>query len=255
MLLRMRRLVRATSLWGVVVVGLLVFTSGAASATASSVRYDPSLGTLPDSQGWTFTSHLPGPAPQVSAGLLHLGPTGDTAAWVNSDLVFDLTSPGTVLVVEATLQVVSSIFTLGFGGTTPRAGYEITMGDTNGRGFTLFLSDDQLDLMNKGMGAASDSAAFDTTDGLHTYRVIASAGNAQVFADGNATPLLSASMGDPGWFDPYVAFGDGTSAASSETYMAGISFSVIPEPSTALLLGIGLAGLGMRRRLLTRRRC
>ena len=217
-------------------------------AGASSVTYDPSLGSLPDSQGWTFISHNPGPAPQVSGGLLQLGPTGDTAAWVNSDLVFDLNSSGTALVVEVTLQVVSSSFTLGFGGTTPRAGYEISMGDTNGRGFTLFLSDEQLDLMNTGMGAAPDSAAFDTTDGLHTYRLVASAGIAQVFVDGSATALLTAPMGDPGWYEPNrMAFGDGTSAASSESYMAGISFSSVPEPSTALLLGIGLSALAVRR--------
>ena len=36
-------------------------------------------------------------------------------------------------------------------------------------------------------------------------------------------------------------------------YLTGIG--VIPEPSTALLLGIGLAGLGMRRRQRTRREC
>ena len=236
---------------GLVVLVMVVFaTSGVASATASSVTYDPLLGTLPDTQGWTFTSHMPGPAPQVSAGLLHLGLTGDTAAWTNSDLVFDLNSPGTVLVVEATLQVVSSSFTLVFGGTTPRAGYLINMGDTNGRGFTLLLSDNQLDLVNAGMGAALDSAVFDTTDGLHTYRLIASAGNAQVFIDGSATPLLSAPVGDPGWFDPnLVAFGDGTSSASSETYMAGISFNVVPEPTTGLLLGLGLLGVAVRRRV------
>ena len=240
----MKRFKPLTIAWWVAVLMAL----GGGSVWASSVTYDPSLGSLPDAQGWTFLSNNPVPVSQVSGGLLHLGPTGDTAAWANSNLAFDLSSPGTLVVLEATLQVVSSSYTLRFGGTTPRAGYEMTMGDVNGRGFTLFLSDHQIDLMNNGIGAASASAAFDTTDGMHTYRIVASAGIAQVFVDGSATPLLTAPMGDPGWWYPnVVAFGDGTSAASSESFMADISFSVVPEPTTALLVGLGLMGLCVRR--------
>ena len=56
--------------------------------------------------------------------------------------------------------------------------------------------------------------------------------------------LLSLAVGDPGWFPPDTAsFGDGTSAASSQTELQRIAFSALPEPSVSLLIAIGLIGL------------
>ena len=233
---------------------VLLSLAPGASAISSLVGYDPSLGTLPGSQGWTFSALSPGPTPQMVGGSLHLGPTGDTEIWTNSSLSFDLNSASDDLQIEATIQVVSSDFALGFGGTTPRAGYEITAGDINGRGFTFFLSEDRIDLMNSGIGPSGASALFDTTDGFHDYRLATSNGTAKLFLDGSPTLLLTLAVGDSGLFSPnQMMFGDGTSAASSETYLSAITFSVIPEPSTALLLGFGLSALAAtsRRRSLS----
>src|SRR5688572_29100726 len=103
----------------------------ASAASATTVRaYDPDLGTLPQAQGFTFFEDFTHPAPTVSGGLLHQGPTGAAGnqLWRRSDLALDFAS-GPGFHMEADLRVISSGYDPG---PADRAGYALIASDTAG---------------------------------------------------------------------------------------------------------------------------
>src|SRR5258708_2310068 len=122
-----------------VCLALLVFT--ARPTTATIITYDPSVGTLPDSQGFTLVESPPAsPAQTLDSGALHQGPTsqGGTQVWQRQDIPFNFDDGFTL---EGTLKVLSSTYDANAGGSgSQRSGYYLEAIDSLGRRFTLGLA-------------------------------------------------------------------------------------------------------------------
>ncbi len=210
--------------------------------------YDPSLGTLPEAQGWQFIG-TSSPAPTVSQGVLHQGPTVFAAQqyWDRSVGITDFTVPGGVE-IDLNLRVVTS--TVGPGGdpTTWRTGFEVLMTDQFGRSVGLGIADSGFLVTNSSNGFFTDSTPFipfDTTSAFRDYRLAISSTGILLSIDNvpaAALPLGSTNNQTDFWF------GDGTFGGASETYLQSLAWGpAVPEPSGILLLALGASMLLVQR--------
>ncbi|MCH2173223.1 PEP-CTERM sorting domain-containing protein [Myxococcota bacterium] len=201
MLMRLRRLVRAVSLWGVVVVGLLVFTSGVAGAVP--VQWTVESG---GNGNWYefFENHLEwDDANTFAASQTHEGLPGHLATVTSANEGAFLISVGAI--------PAGNIAWLG-------AFQDLSAPDFSepGEGWR-WVTDEPWSYQNWGSGQP-DNQPFDENFVM---------------------------LSDLGWWNDLPA--EGVNFTSPPSLLVEYS-SPIPEPSTALLLGVGLAGLGIRRR-------
>jgi hypothetical protein len=73
---------------GAVLISLMIAGS---AGSATTVTYDPGLGSLPEAQGYTYTNLAPGaPAPMVVAAELLQGPVPivEQQYWIRNDFPF-----------------------------------------------------------------------------------------------------------------------------------------------------------------------
>ena len=214
------------------------------------LTYDPSLGTLPEAQGWSLVESGTHPAPFVSGGVLHQGlTTGPSQFWTGTystpaDFSID------TITMEARLHVLSS--DLGFPGGKPRTGYFITVRDQTGRLFLVGMGTDRVILRNSsGASSAVGQHLFDTTDGFHDYQLVVDSSGAQLSVDGSFVLSMPLGPTEPG---TVANFGAVASGFRSETDLAYLTISnqvVVPEPSTFALVAFGfvaLAAWGWRRK-------
>ncbi|MBX3381005.1 MAG: hypothetical protein KF805_13005 [Phycisphaeraceae bacterium] len=204
---------------------LLIQLVGATALAAPGV-YDPSLGTLPDAQGF---SRVQDPAvqaePTVSSGVLHQGLTvfNGIQGWNRTDTVIDFSGSAAYELV-ARLRVIASTYVQDVGDNTHRYGYYIWSSDAHGRRLAL--------------GFSSSAVAFDTqfvlgdnnpapialnTSPVRTYRVVASGGTGKLLVDGVlrlTVPLGPADIDEPN----NLFFGDGTYAGESKTELLSLRF-------------------------------
>ncbi len=196
-------------------------------ALAAPSIYDPSLGTLPDAQGFIRQQNPIGQIePTIVDGTLRQGLTffDGIQCWNGVGSVVDFNGAVPFELI-ARLKVQTSTFISDIGDQTHRYGYYIWMSAGDGRRLAL--------------GISSFSVAFDTqfklgdtnpapvgldTSSFRTYRVLAGDGRAKLFVDGILK--IDAPLGPP---DVDIArnevfFGDYTFAGQSQTELAFIRF-------------------------------
>lgn len=224
------------------------------AALASTTLYDPALGTPPSAQGWLPLA-LGNPAGQgVAGGLYALDTTGaGVSIWGNSRV-----SP-VPLDTQTGFDLSFSLQVLGESHTSPnRAGYSLVMvGGQASRALELGFWADQIwaqkyDANQPDRFVHDIDVAFDTTAALTPYTLAVRQQQFTLSAAGTA--LLSGALRD---YTPagllyttpnFLFLGDNSSRGSSISRLGEVSLSPVPEPSLALLLALGLAGLALRRR-------
>lgn len=174
-----------------------------------SGSYDPALATLPQAQGWTLMQSGPAsPSPQVSGGVLTIGPTspGSTQVFGRNDIATRFVS-GTSI-IEMDLQVLNSDVTSN--GTTWYTGYWFYIVDTDGRQALLGFTNSGVYVGNNNEPAASTFTNWDTTSGFSRYRLFINSGGISLWANEtllvNNYPLGSTSnTRTPGrWFGAHT---------------------------------------------------
>lgn len=170
--------------------------------------YDASLGTLPQTQGWTFISPHPGcgtcspPPPAIIDNSLRLfGVEADSQYFDHALSSTDFVNNQAGLVFECTARVTSA-------GYEPfsdswRTGIFLTAFDANRHSVTLGLSETGIRLAtdpNLTTANSSGLIPYDTTQAFHTYTISINSGFASLSVDGalQATvPLGPVGVGIP----------------------------------------------------------
>jgi hypothetical protein len=151
-------------------------------------------------------------------------------------------------VLEASLHIISSNYIPNIGGFVdqgPRFGYYFELVSKDGRGYFLGITSQGIAIDTDVTFSPNNDyvvTPFNTTDGFHTYQLVASNDSARVFIDGNL--IASTAAGLAIFPDtPYnTVFGDASGVGISESELRSFSVSTvsaIPEPSTLALLAAG----------------
>ena len=224
---------------------LLICISPTSAKSNVIVMYDPSLGTLPQAQGFSsFEVDGLSPAPSVSGGILYQGPTNFTGEqWFQrNDIPFNFDDGFTL---EATLKIISSTYEPNAGGPgSQRSGFYLDAIDELGRIFITGISSGGVTVNTDHYLSTANGItfrSFNTTDAFHQYRLVVADGVATLLIDNTtygSTPIGSALY-------PSVAnrvdFGDETGGGNSQTQLTSFKYTYpVPEPGKFLLFASGL---------------
>jgi hypothetical protein len=234
-------------------------------AGAITTIYDASLGTLPEMQGFT-SQVVAADNPTVSGGVLDVDgySLGNNAApgyytGQNGTFLFDS------FVMEGRLRILAATTRSSPGaGNFPRGGFVMSAVSQTGFDLGLEFGETGVWLQTSDGTALNPPASsflnFDTTNGFHTYRVVANGSTASLYLDGATTSALSlaiSSLQNSGGAST-VLFGDASSLTRSHYQLQHFLFSsdteatVAPEPGTFVLPGLAWIGVAIARRVLKR---
>jgi hypothetical protein len=210
-----------------------------AHASAAILVYDPSLGSLPHAQGWSYDGNST-PAMSVSGGLLHHGPTAysPTSYW-SAPL-----SPGqadfSVDTWSITAIVRISNGTFGNQSGFRRGGFNLHLADAAGRFIHAEMNHASIGLRNDNTGLSDPAFSIDLASDFHTITLQAGPLGGRLFVDNVLLSSLPLGSG----FPQSAHWADSTVLGNYTGQIARVS--LVPAPASLALLA--LAPLSRRRR-------
>ncbi|MFO0910794.1 MAG: PEP-CTERM sorting domain-containing protein [Isosphaeraceae bacterium] len=235
-----------------ITLALVMLVASTSFARADYLLYDGSLGTLPGAQGWLYlTNPLAGAAAtQTAAGGVTIldttARTSDMAGYFSTGhpLVGTLDrTTGFTVTYQVKLDSESH-------NNNDRAGFSIIALGSDSKGIELGFWQDQVWAQNDSpLFTHGESAAFSTTAKLTNFALTILGNSYTLRADG--VTILTGAVRDYTAFGPpytsknFLFFGDDTSSANAKTEIARVTLGIVPEPSSAALLGCGLVGLAL----------
>lgn len=227
-------IVRSTVLAGVLLAG---------SAHASYLTYNPSLGTLPQSQGWSSLGTYNAPM-AVSGGQLTYGPTtvGGTTFWGHAptDTINFATE---TIFIEARIRLTGADFG-NFSGFR-RGGFSLYLEDDAGRWIIADLGDNRLSLGNDNTRLSDPVATFNLTTEFHTVRLEAGPAGGRLLVDG--VPQMTLALGTGAAGGAQGSWGEATTLANANLIEVQHA-TFIPAPGSLALAGICSLAVARRRR-------
>jgi hypothetical protein len=226
---------------------LVMGGSDVARAELLSLTYDPSLGTLPELQGWAKS--VTGSAADQGVGsgafMQIASASNSTTSYQTRHGNFDFSS-SIATSLETSLLVKQSAY-------VPlvdrwQAGYTLAMTDSLDRHFILGIAQNGVRLTNDASGANANSSVFlpmDLKTGWHDFRMVARDGFVELFIDRQKMLELEvgASLTLPSLTNSF-RFGDMSPLATSATSTKYVSAVAVPEPGS-LVLFAGMLGLAL----------
>lgn len=214
----------------------------ASPALASVLSYQPSLGTLPTAQGWSFRGSNSSVPMSAATGTLIYGPTtvGGTTYWGYDNTDPLLFATGTAS-IEANIRLTGSDWG-NFSGFR-RAGFLLYLADDAGRWIIAEIGSNTISLGNDNNRTSDPSVAMDFASSFRTVRLEAGPTGAQLFVDG--TQVLTLALGTGQAAGATGSWGEGTTLANAtQTEVREVIY--IPAPGALALFTLG--GLASRRR-------
>lgn len=217
-------------------------------AVAAEIRYDPTLGTLPDDQGF-IRQDSGAPTPTVTGGLLHQDTTPNillTQWWITGPVLNGVPiNFAAGFTIDLRIRILESGYVpSAANGTQRRTGYEFAARDDAGYFFGAQLASTGLFVSTHGnglIGYGSDFIPFDTTDGFHDYRLVTQGSSGHLFIDGQwmvTVPLIAPEPGEMAG----TGFGENTGRAANKSELASFRYTpeaLVPEPAGLAIILLG----------------
>jgi hypothetical protein len=238
--------------------GLIVSLS---SSTFALDLYNGSLGTSPDAQGWLKFNTDGTSVPLTAGGTTSFNTTAtqtERGGFSNYNLIFPVNGAfpslnrTTGYTVSLDMKVLAESHQ-----STDRSGVGLIVLSSDLMGVELEFWSNEVWVQSGSDFHHAEGAAFNTTAANTTYDVAIHGSTYDVFANGNATPLLSGNLrsysafGLPYTLPNFMFLGDDTTSASGAFEFSRLALTV-PEPAASV--AIFLIGLGTLRARHRRRR-
>ena len=251
----------------IVLLALACLVAACSQAGAVDIMlYDAATGQLPESQPWLFYAQDAGTGGTISKSIVSGGTSLATnnagrAGWSNTipilnilkNASFPALNPGVGFALEWSMQVLSEGHA-----SNDRAGTSVILLGSDNKGVELGFWADQVWAQSASPSFThGESVLYDTSSSAVRYRLEVQGPAYLLYANGSqilsgATRSYAAFGSAPYTLSNYLFLGDNTTSAGATTQFGSMRLvTPVPEPSTIILAALGIAVLGMSRKVRT----